>query len=556
MKKSNFRFKAFVSERKLLSTFILIVFLLGSYWVYGKFSSTSGQTSYMVTTLKKGDVVSTITGTGQVSASSQVDIKSKVSGDLVYLNTKANGTQITKGTLIAQINTRDAQISLENAKIAYAKLVKPADESSMIQAQSGYDSAVYSNQKAYEDGFNVISTTFSELPAVINGLNDLIYSQSGYLSIENMRSVSQTALDYQSKAGVSLDTAKNNYDRLLSQYKTLSRTSSTSTVDSFITSTYDLVKNVSEAVKNTQNTIDYVRKMKNDTKGDVPASNVASWTSTINSTLASLLSAESSLSNSVQTIAQKKADLAKVVNGPDDLDLASQKLSLQQAENSYADYFIRAPFDGLLARLSVRPTDSVSSGSVIGTIVSSQKITTITLNEVDVSKVKVGQKAKLSFDAIDGLVMDGTVDTVDLVGTVTQGVVNYNVGITLDAQDDRIKSGMSVSASIITDTKQDVLVLPNSAVKSQGKFNYVEMFTTPLTVVKGPTGTPSTMKPVQKRVVIGSSNDSFTEIVSGINEGDQVITRTITSGTATTAKTTTPSLFGNTGGGGTRIPRN
>ncbi len=235
-------------------------------------------------------------------------------------------------------------------------------------------------------------------------------------------------------------------------------------------------------------------------------------------------------------------------------------MSLQQQEYTYDDYFIRAPFDGILARLSVKATDSVSSGTIIGTLVSSQKISTITLNEVDVGKVHVGQKVKITFDAIDGLTVDGTVMTVDLVGTVTQGVVNYNVEISLDTQDERIKSGMSMSASIITDTKENVLTVPNSAIKTLGKMTYVEVFPAPLTVPRGAmlTGIPSAIPPVQKRVEVGTSNDTLTEIVSGLNEGDQVVSRTIS---ATTAKVVTaPSLFGGgaragatTGAGGTGV---
>ena len=97
------------------------------------------------------------------------------------------------------------------------------------------------------------------------------------------------------------------------------------------------------------------------------------------------------------------------------------------------------------------------------------------MNEVDVAKIKVGQKTTLTFDAIDGLSIAGEVIDIDAVGTVTQGVVNYNVKIGFDTQDERIKPGMSVSATIIIEVKQDVLLIPNSAIKSAGEAYYVEM---------------------------------------------------------------------------------
>jgi HlyD family secretion protein len=253
--------------------------------------------------------------------------------------------------------------------------------------------------------------------------------------------------------------------------------------------------------------------------------------------------------STTESVKKKNADLVKLKTGPDSLDISAQKLSLQQAQNNYDDYFIKAPFDGVLARLSVKSTDTVSNGTTIGTLISSQKIATITLNEVDVEKVRVGQNAELTFDAIQGLKIAGTVITVDLVGTVSQGVVNYNVELSLDEQDERIKSGMSVTADIKTETTQNVIIVPNSSVKTQGRMNYVEVFENPLPMIKGNTPLTSIIPPIQKKVEIGTSNDSFTEIISGINEGDQVVVRTIT--TAVVAKTT-PTIFSAAGVGGNR----
>lgn len=539
------KIKHFVITRKILSVFIFIVIVGLGYLIYSKLTSTTGITSYVSAKAQKRNLVTTISGTGQVSASSQIDIKSKVSGDIIYLNTQANGTQITKGTLIAKIDPKDAEIALESARIAYQKLIKPSDQSTMLQAESALNDAIATNRKSYEDGFNAVTSALVDFPSIINGMDNLFYSRSGYLEVENVRSNGSIALDYQSKAGVSFDKAKTRYELLLGQYKNFSRTSSTSTIESFISDAYLLTRDIAEAIKNTQNAIDFVRKQKNDTTGDTPASNVATWTSTINSDLSNLLSAKTTILSSLQNIKQKNVDLEELKNGADELDIQSQELTLRQKEYDYQQYFIRAPFDGILARLSVKPTDSVSSGTVIGTVVSTQKISSITLNEVDVAKVQVGQKVKLTFDAIDGLVIDGTVNTVDLVGTVSQGVVNYNVEITHDTQDERIKSGMSVSASIITNTKEDTLTVPNSAIKTQGKINYVEIFM------------GSTTPPVKRNVETGISNETLTEIISGINEGDKIVIRTIS---PTTTKTTTPSILGTgtnrTGTGTTRIPRN
>jgi HlyD family secretion protein len=368
------KIKHFIIKRKVISGIIILFLLLIGYSVYAKYNSNNGVTSYIFAKAETKDIVTTITGTGQVSASNQIDIKSKVSGDIIYLNKEINGTNITKGTLIAKIDARDAEIALENAKIAYEKLVKPADQSTLLQNVSNLNDALANNQKSYEDGFNAVTDSLVDFPPIINGLNSMFYDTNGYLKSENIRNLGVIALNYQGQAGMSFDRAKVKYEQFLSQYKNLSRNDATTTIESFVNDAYLVARNISEAVKSAQNAIEYARKQKSDTSGDTAASNITTWTSSINSTLTSLLNARTAISSSMQNIVQRNVELNELVMGADELDIRSQLLNLRQKEYDYQNYFIRAPFDGVLAKIAIKSTDSVSNGTVIGTMVSSQKI--------------------------------------------------------------------------------------------------------------------------------------------------------------------------------------
>ena len=113
----------------------------------------------------------------------------------------------------------------------------------------------------------------------------------------------------------------------------------------------------------------------------------------------------------------------------------------------------------------------------------------------------------------------------DTIGTVSQGVVTYNVVVAFDTQDARVKLGMSATVSIITEVKQNVLLVSSSAVKSSGDVYYVEKFV-------GSDATNITADQLEKtQVEVGSTNDTDTEIVSGLTEGDKVLLRTISSTT-------------------------
>ncbi|MFH0930187.1 MAG: efflux RND transporter periplasmic adaptor subunit, partial [Candidatus Moraniibacteriota bacterium] len=164
----------------------------------------------------------------------------------------------------------------------------------------------------------------------------------------------------------------------------------------------------------------------------------------------------------------------------------------------------------------------------------------VQVNEVDVANVSIGQKAMLKLDALDNFEASGKVEKMDSLGTISQGVVTYNVTIGFDALDNRIKPEMSVSASIITDVKQNVLIVPANAVKNDGSGDYVEVL--------------SGNAPEKKSVQVGLSNSTDTEIISGINAGDKVVTQTINSSTSSATTGTSSTNRSGGGSGGLRLP--
>ena len=352
--------------------------------------------------------------------------------------------------------------------------------------------------------------------------------------------------------------------------------SDSAAIESLIANTSDATREVAEAVKELNTLLDYVERHGDTT---VPAnlstdqSTLDSYQSKINGHVTDLLSAQTSIKNGKNditdaddSIQEKSLSLQDVQNGSDPLDIENARLTVSQreaalgtAQEKLADYTIRAPFDGIIASVDIKVGDSVSSGGALATVVTQQKIASVSLNEVDIAKIKTGQKATLTFDAVEGLSITGEVASVDLVGTVSQGVVSYDVDIGFDTDDDRIKPGMSVSAAIITNVKQDILYVPAGAVKTQGEISYVEQFPTAMMSGNGSSSqVVSETAPQQHEVTTGLSDDTNIEIVSGLSEGDRIVTRTISGSTKTTTSSA-PSLFGGGGartggaaGGGTR----
>ena len=107
----------FVSQHKIITAIIILVIVFGGYFGYKSFTKNGQQTRYVLASIEKGTLIVSVSGSGQVSASNQVDIKPKVSGEIVYLNAKA-GQEVKAGTLLAQLDTTDAQKAVRDAETA------------------------------------------------------------------------------------------------------------------------------------------------------------------------------------------------------------------------------------------------------------------------------------------------------------------------------------------------------------------------------------------------------------------------------------------------------
>ncbi len=569
------KIKKYIIVHKITSAIVAIVIIYAGYWGYGKLTSTAGETRYIVADVQKGTLVASITGSGQVSTSNQIDLKPKASGDITYIGVN-NGQEVKAGALVAQMDAtdaqkavRDAEVNLESAKISLSKLTQPADTLSLVQTENALGQAQSDLEKSYDDGFTDVSNAFLSLPDIVSGLADVVYGttvnkiQSNADAYANMaKTQTASAALFKDDVFVKYKIARVDFDQNFIDYRVASRASSKEEIEAIINETYSTTKAVADALKSMNDLLGLVKDDLVNNNISIPAillshqNSLSSYMNSANSHLSTLLNIKNSMTSLKYSVIEKTDSLAKLKAGADALDIESANLSIKQRENALRDaqenlanYFIRAPFGGTIAKLNVKKYDPVGSVTSVATLITKQKIAEVSLNEVDAAKIKVGQKATLTFDAVSGLGIAGEVAEIDTVGTVSQGVVSYTVKISFDTQDDRVKSGMSVSASIITDARQDVLLAPNSAVKTQGNSNYVEIFDPKLTQTAGnqnSQGVPSTILPKQQIVEAGLSNDTQTEIVSGVKEGDQIVVRTISAQTTTA---TAPSLFGGGGGG-------
>lgn len=601
---------SFIKKHKIITIILALIIIGGIYFSYQKLYNNKNIIRYVTAAVEKGTLIVSVSGSGQVSASNQVDIKPKASGDVIYLGVK-NGQEVKAGTFLAQIDAsdakravQDAEISLETARNQLEDLLELPDELTLLQAENSLAKAKQSKQEAeeniiegYEDAYNAVADAFFDLPEIITGLNKILYSYEiadSVLTLSNYWNVSALVnsidIDNRDELERFIKSAENDYkisvtkyDENLKNYKNTSRYSEHDIIEALLEETIDTVRTMTETIKSEINMLDFwvnYRSRKNlpvFSKVTGYQSDLRSYTSKTNSLLSSLLKIQRSFQDNRQavldteySIREKEISFSKLIAGSDELDIRSKKITIQQKEDALitarenlAGCYIYAPFDGVVAEVYIEKGDSVSSSTKLLTLASKQKLAEITLNEIDVAEIKVNQKATITFDAIEGLTITGEVVEIDTLGTVSQGVVTYNLKIAFDTQDDRVKPGMSLSVTIITDVKQNALLVPNSAVKYQGDILYVQVAGETTAGFNPATANISgVVIPVSdlhtQSVQIGLSNDTTTEIIDGLKEGDYVVIQTIAPNSTTnqSQQNTGSSLPGMpTGGGQMRMIR-
>ena len=178
----------------------------------------------------------------------------------------------------------------------------------------------------------------------------------------------------------------------------------------------------------------------------------------------------------------KRADtLFKLTDSPITLTLENLRLqresankSLEEAKEKRENLIVIAPCDGTIATLNVSEGDEITDGTLIGSILEGEDMNlTIAVDELDVVEVAVGQKVKITVDALSDAEMDGEVYKIAPVGSNSGGVTTYDVELTFDAAGSGVRSGMNATGEITVASADDTLYVPVEALMTIGNDTYL-----------------------------------------------------------------------------------
>jgi len=260
-----------------------------------------------------------------------------------------------------------------------------------------------------------------------------------------------------------------------------------------------------------------------------------SYATAVQNVAAAQLRAAQSLQSAQTSLNNQPSNVQSALNS-----LNNTQTAVATAQANLDSAVIKATVAGVVTTISAQVGENVTSTSTTGFIVIANTGSMAlqgTIGEADVVKLKLGQVATVTVDAIGTAKMTGKVTSLDPVATISAGVPVYGVDVTIDLPNQSVKPGMSGTANVIIASSPNALTVPNLAVKTASGRRY-------LTVMKDG-------QQVDTDVTFGISNDTVTEVLTGVQEGDVVV---LPQPRATTTGAGGRGIQFGGGGGGNPVP--
>ncbi len=205
-------------------------------------------------------------------------------------------------------------------------------------------------------------------------------------------------------------------------------------------------------------------------------------------------------------LTELQLDKAKTVLDSAELGLVTARLNLAKAT-------ITAPFSGIAAEVMIDEGEQLSTTTYANPAICLIDTAHIemsgVIDEIDIASVKLGQDADIILDALQDKEVGGIVAYISQAGTIQSGVVSYKTTIALKEPDDELRDGMSATADIIIERRDNILLVPNRAIQGSWDEPWVEV------IVDG--------QSEQRQITLGLSDGIRTEALSGLEEGEKVV---------------------------------
>ena len=482
----------------------------------------NAQASYQKQLLSASDTRSSYDETAKSTASDIATAQSSLTKVKTnYAAAKANFGSLTSGmssdlasyrTAIDTLRTQVQQVLTDvtlygTSDVNSARASLSSADGALANAQAYASGLLASSLTDYLSARDTLTAAVAQFDAAVDSGKDtsalIAPYQSAQLTYNISLSKLQSAIDTVTTQVSSAQTSVNS--AVTSLNSTTSRP-----ITAFDVARADLV--TAQANFTTQGVVSSTAK----TKLAQAATPLGTVTDAVSGSLVNAITAVSSAQDRAATsLRNAQSALANIP-----FNLQSAQVSVDNAQNSVTTAksnldaaVLAAPAAGIVASIANQVGEFVTGGNTNSAFIVLTNTTSMvlhgTVGEADIAKLKLGQVANVTVDALTGQRMTGKVTSLDPVATISQGVPVYGIDIAVDVPASGLKAGMSGTAAVILASKQNVLTVPNTTIRTVNGQRGVQ-------VLRGG-------EVVDTAVTFGLANDTVTEVVSGLAEGDAVV---------------------------------
>lgn len=541
----------------IIGVCVLAVIALAAVKITSGKNKKAGADTQTTDIVTRGDVEVVITGSAAVEPNERYEIIPMVSGDIVRSDFDVGDT-VNEGDILYQFDTSSTDVSLEKGRLSvdqseinYNSALKKAEDLIITAPCNGVISGL--DVKSGDDisvGTKIADINNSRVMKVVLPFNEtqigniFVGSAAEVTSSQNMSSMTGTVTDKAAVATPQADGSK----------------------------LYDVTIEFTNpgAITDGQIVGGAVNSMVSPGYGTVKYSETGTASAAAQGTVQKVYHSNGDYVTKGTELVVLKSDTVSDNIKNSSITYKNAQLSLREQEDKLDDYRITSPISGTVITKNSKAGDTIdktNSTQILMVVADISKLKfNLDIDELDVSKISVGQQVKITCDALPGEEYMGEISNLSVEGTATNGVTSYTAEVMIN-EPGNLRPSMNVDASVLVERAEDVLRIPTSDIKSAMGRSFVfvkdenaagggkkddkqpeEKPDSQDIPDKGETAkgarmpeAPDGFKAVE--ITIGVSGEDFTEVISGLSEGDEIYSQTVSG-------SSTGGMFGAMGMGG------
>ena len=475
----------------------------------GQTVSASAQ-SYVTAAVERRDITSQITGSGTLQAANSYSVTSLVEGTILTADFE-EGDQVEAGTVLYTIDDSDMSSSLEQAEI------------SLNQSQRSYDSELEQLEK-----LTVTAPKSGRILSLDVEVGDEVSAGQSVGTVRNSDAMRLT-LPFLANEAESFYVGQSASVTLDSTFETLSGTVTKISGNNEVLTGNVIVRQVTIEVQNpgglstSQTGSASIGGVDSAGSGSFTYASEESITAQVSGEVTQIYVSEGSWVDEDGAVLSLSSDSLEDEIQSASESLRNAQLSLESRYDQLDNYTVTSPIQGTIIDKNYNAGENAEGNQVLCTIYDLSYLTmTLSVDELDISSIAVGQSVSVTADAVEGTTYEGVVTKVSVAGTSTGSATTYPVTICID-NTDGLLPGMNVDAVITLNSVEDVLAIPSAAL-NRGN--------TVLVTADSPSAANGTLSDVtgaegeeyySVSVEVGTNDSSYMEIISGLQEGDTVV---------------------------------